>query len=231
MALDLSKMFIPTARALPVILLLDASGSMYMSKKIETLNQAVRDLLRALADDTEKNENEYLVTAVAFKLDETDVVLKGCAPSEALVKWRDLQPAGRTPLGKALRLAKSLVEDSEVVPKRSYRPEILLISDGLPTDEWKEAMEDFVNSGRSSKCDRMAVSIGQGNEANKAVLQTFLYGTQNKVEEAGGVGELVNFFQRFTLSVTTRASSANPNVAVPLTAKGYSAALDDIMFD
>ena len=83
------------------------------------------------------------------------------------------------------------------------------MSDGQPNDEWQVPLAAFIGDGRSAKCDRMAVAIG--NDADEAVLQQFLQGTPHCVLHAAQAADIPSLFQRVTMSVTQRLHSKNPN--------------------
>ena len=110
-------------------------------------------------------------------------------------------------------MAKSLIEDREQTPSRAYRPLIVLVSDGVPTDEWESKLDHFVQDGRSAKCDRMALGIGKEAYAGpgRATLERFIAGTGHQVFEAKDAGEIHNFFKFVTMSVVSRSLSQNPN--------------------
>ena len=115
-----------------------------------------------------------------------------------------------TPMGTALKMAKAMIEDKKTTPSRAYRPTIVLVSDGQPTDSWERPLEDFISEGRSSKCDRMAMAIGR--DADETVLKSFIEDMPHNLFYAENAGQLHEFFQRVTMSVTIRTQSKNPNV-------------------
>ncbi len=204
---DPKKFTTPTAKPLPVVLLLDVSYSM-SGDKIDNLNKAVEDMLDTFAQE-EKMETEILVSVITFG-GQVDLHVPYTKASQ--VKWHGLQVNGDTPMGTALKMAKAMIEDKETTPSRAYRPTIVLVSDGQPTDgsSWKQAMDDFISEGRSSKCDRMAMAIGR--DADETVLKRFIEGTPHDLFYAENAGQLHEFFQRVTMSVTMRTQSKNPNV-------------------
>ncbi|HEK1023578.1 vWA domain-containing protein [Proteus mirabilis] len=202
---DPKKFTTPAAKPLPVVLLLDVSSSM-SGDKIENLNKAVEDMLDTFAQE-EKMETEILVSVITFG---NQVELQVPYTKASQVQWQGLQANGMTPMGTALKMAKAMIEDKETTPSRAYRPTIVLVSDGQPNDSWEKPLEDFISEGRSSKCDRMAMAIGR--DADETVLKRFIEGTPHDLFYAENAGQLHEFFQRVTMSVTMRTQSKNPNV-------------------
>lgn len=199
------------AKPLPVVLLLDTSGSMY-GEKIASLNEAVRRMLGTFTKE-ESQANEFLVSIVTFG--SSTGLLVPPTPASELV-YQDLTAGNGTPLGQAIGSVKSLIEDKEQTPSRAYRPLVVLVSDGIPTDSWEGPLAEFVADGRSAKCDRMALGIGQEaySGTGRATLEKFIEGTEHQVFEAKDAGDIHNFFKFVTMSVVTRSLSQNPN-AVP----------------
>lgn len=247
---DPSKFTAPKAKPLPVFLLLDVSGSMDEvvdpenvrgtgqtyeddgqiwelveggNSKIEILNDAVRRMVDSLTVD-ERGETEFLVSIITFG----DNAALHIAPRAASsLNWMEMSAEGRTAMGAAFSLAKSLIEDRDVIPSRAFRPTVVLVSDGQPTDEWEQPLESLITSGRSAKCFFMAMGIGA--ISGTQVLERFISGTpvlaevngtpiSNTVFQATDANKIHEFFRKVTMSVTNRGKSQNPN-AVPTSAK------------
>lgn len=189
------------------MLLLDVSGSM-TGPNIDSLNLAVRDMLSSFAV-AENRETEIRVSVITFGIN-VDVVCGFTKSSELLARWTDLEASGYTPLGAALTEAKAMLEDREKTPSRAYRPSVVLLSDGYPTDQWEVPMRSFVREGRSSKCDRLAMAIG--SNADEEMLNMFLHGTGNPLFHAQDSKSISRFFKRVTMSTIMRTRSMNPNV-------------------
>lgn len=202
---DPTKYTAPAAKPLPVILLLDVSGSMG-GAKIQNLNESVKDMLETFRG-TETSETEIHVAIITFG---AEVKLHQALASASDIAWHDLSASGGTPLGTALKMAKAMIEDTTVVPSRAYRPTVILVSDGRPGDDWTQPLADFTKDGRSSKCDRMAMAIGA--DADEGVLGKFIEGTKNPLFYAENAKQLREFFKFVTMSVTFRTRSQNPNV-------------------
>ena len=204
---DPSKFTAAKAKPLPVILLLDVSGSM-SGEKIRNLNDAVHDMLDVFRD-TENNETEIWVAIITFG---AQVKLHQSLVSAGDIRWQDLSAGGTTPLGVALQMAKAMIEDKNVVPSRAYRPLAVLVSDGQPDNGWESPLNEFTGAGRSAKCDRMAMAIGA--DADEAVLGKFIAGTPNRLFYAENAKQLRDFFKFVTMSVSIRTKSQTPNVAL-----------------
>jgi uncharacterized protein YegL len=202
---DPSKFTAAKAKPLPVILLLDVSGSMG-GEKIRNLNDAVRDMLEVFRD-TENSETEIWVAIITFG---DQVKLHQKLVSAGQIQWQDLSAGGSTPLGVALQMAKAMIEDKDIVPSRAYRPTVVLVSDGQPTDDWESPLEGFISDGRSGKCDRMAMAIGA--QADETVLGKFIEGTPNGLFYSENAKQMRDFFKFVTMSVTIRTKSQTPNV-------------------
>src|SRR5690606_38543928 len=84
------------AKPLPVVLLLDTSGSMH-GEKIAALNDAVRRMLGTFTKE-ESQANEFLVSIVTFGA--TTGLLVPPTPASELV-YQDLTAGNLTPLGEA----------------------------------------------------------------------------------------------------------------------------------
>lgn len=201
---DPSQFTAPAAKPLPVILLLDVSGSM-QGEKIRNLNAAVKDMLDTFRD-SHSGEVEIQVAIITFG---AQVALHQPLASAASISWHDLSASGGTPLGTAFKMAKAMIEDKDVVPSRAYRPTVVLVSDGRPGDSWKESLKAFVSDGRSSKCERMAMAIGA--DADEGVLGEFIAGAAYPLFYAENAKQLRDFFKFVTMSVTIRTKSQTPN--------------------
>lgn len=196
-----------TARPLPVILLADVSGSMGVAGKIQALNHAVREMIETFQDESDLRA-EIQVSVITFG-GQSRVHLP-LSPARA-ASWSDLGANGGTPMGAAFELVRQMVEDKTTVPGRAYRPTIVLVSDGQPTDEWQQPLQALLGSERGGKAFRMALAIGE--DADITVLQAFLANPEARVYRAEEARQIRQFFQLVTMSVSARSRSANPNSA------------------
>lgn len=206
--MELEKFITNTGRPLPVFLLLDVSGSM-SGTKIDTLNQCVKEMIKDF-------QNERM-SEVALKLCVITFGGNGAqlhTPLSLLkdVEFEDLQASGMTPMGAALTMASNIINDKEQVSGKGYRPIVVLVSDGYPNDSWEGPLNEFVTGKRTSKCEKWALGIGDGYDAN--MLQEFLGDTDRKVFDASVAKEITKFFKFVTLSTIARSKSVDPNSIV-----------------
>lgn len=223
MAFDPSKYTVAKARPLPVILMLDRSGSMG-GDKISTLNSAVNEMIQSFKT-AGQGEVEINLGIISFGDGGAtyDLPLQPVADITGIA----LNASGGTPMGMALKMAKDLIEDKEIIPSKGYRPAVVLVSDGEPNDSWQRPMDNFISGGRSSKCERFAMAIGTSQE--DPVLNRFLSGTENKVFLASDADKIRDFFKFVTMSVSVRSRSQNPNALLPAASNpASSTAIEDM---
>jgi uncharacterized protein YegL len=199
-----------SARPLPVVLLVDVSGSMAADGKIDALNAAVGEMLAAFS----KEDNGRAAIHIAVVTFGGEASLHTPLTPANEIRWTPMQAKGRTPLGAALQIVTNLLEDREKVPARAYRPTIVLVSDGLPNDEWKASLERLLNAERAKKAQRFALAIGA--DADHEVLRAFLDVPEGRVMQAHEAREIRKFFRWVTMTVASRSRSAHPNQAVDI---------------
>lgn len=207
----LKEFTISSARPLPVILLADVSGSMAEDGKIDALNRAVAEMIETFSMEDDGRAAIH-VGVIAFGGNGARVH-KPLQPARE-ASWEPMTASGRTPMGAAFELARGIVEDRGLIPSRAYRPTIVLISDGRPTDEWRAPLAALLGSDRASRANRFAMGVGA--DADSEALTAFLANDAGRVFEAHEAREIKNFFRWVTMSVTVRSRSANPNNAITL---------------
>lgn len=195
---------LPPARIFPVLLLADTSGSMKTDGKIGILNAAVREMIATFADEDSPNA-AISVGVVTFGRDGAKWHTRLTPADE--VAWHPMPAAGKTPLGEALTLVRDCLEDESQIPRTAYRPTMVLVSDGIPTDEWQSPLSALLASDRASKATRFAVAIG--DDANREMLKTFVSDAGSNVFEAHDAREITKFFRWLSMSVSMRSRGIN----------------------
>ena len=199
---------VATARPLPVIILADVSGSMTQDNNIGALNAALKDFLNTLSKESRLNA-EIQISIITFGGSKAEVHVP-LTPAWKINQTNDLVAAGGTPMGGAFELAVEMIENKDIIPSRAYKPTIVLISDGIPTDNWEASFDKLKNSDRAQKASRMAMAIGTG--ADKNMLKAFVNDLEaSEVFEAHNAKEIHRFFRAVSMSVSSRSQSNTPN--------------------
>ncbi len=156
-------------RPVHFIWLLDCSYSM-QGEKIGQLNYAIREAvpeMRAVAQDNPAAQLmlRTMTFSTTARWHHQDPV-----PVEQFT-WQDVQVDGMTNLGEALHLAARELE-TPPMPQRALKPVLALVSDGVPTDDWKSGLRAVDATPWGRKAVRVAIAIGA--DADRTVLQEFL---------------------------------------------------------
>ena len=198
----LKEISVSAARPLPVIVLADSSGSMGPDGKIEALNGALAEMIAAFSE--EENQLAEIQVAVISFGGRVDLHLPMTAA--AALSWSPMRAEGNTPLGAALTVARKMLEERQQA--MAYTPTLVLVSDGLPNDEWQQPLADLHRSARASRAQRFALAIGA--DADEEMLRTFLGDPEGRVLQAHEAREIRSFFHWITMSVTATARGSNP---------------------
>ncbi|WP_030521116.1 vWA domain-containing protein [Nocardia rhamnosiphila] len=183
------------ARILPVVLLLDTSGSMREDDKIDVLNDSVTEMIEELTS-VDAGHGFITLSIITFGDESANVVTNNVPIAD--IEFTSLKARGRTPLGDALRVTRELIEDRQAFPSRAYRPTLALVSDGIPTDpSWESELEHLLKSERGAKATRFALAIGA--DADRELLGRFSGG---EVHEASEAAQIRNFLRFVTTTIT-----------------------------
>ena len=181
---------------------------MHENGKIAVLNSAVNEMLTSFKNLDATNAS-ISVSIITFGGN-----AQMCQELKPVSEIGEINliASGMTPMGGAVRLAKEMIENKEIITSRTYRPTVVLVSDGMPNDSWEDAIDLFKNDGRSAKCYRMAMGIGveEGTTEHK-VLENFI-SNEERVYSAEDASNIRKFFKYVTMSVTSRTRSQNPNI-------------------
>ena len=118
-------------------------------------------------------------------------------------------------MGGAVDALIRLVEDPERVPPHAYTPTVVLISDGVPTDNFEAALGRLLEPKRKHRMVRLAMAIG--DDADQALLKRFIANAEIPLVKANETARIRDFFRWVTLSVQVRTQSRMPDAA-PLVA-------------
>ena len=166
-------------RPLHFIYLCDCSGSM-RGQKMQSLNQAIRQTLPAMAEVASDNpEAQLLVRAVRFS-DRAEWHIAQPTPVEELQhSWQDLEAYGLTSMGQAMTLVADVLR-TPPMEQRALPPVLVLISDGAPTDDYYAGLQKLFDEPWARKAVRLAIAIG--HDAAVDELQKFIGPEENSAD-------------------------------------------------
>lgn len=203
---SLNNYLIQKPRPLPVIVAVDRSGSMGENGKIAALNIALKDFISSIKEE-DSNKAEIHISIYSFGGVNATCDLQLTPITQAIAPT--YQAEGKTPMGDAFKMLSDLIENRNLIPSRSYKPTIVLLTDGLPTDEYLTPMNELINEGRSSKAFRIAMAIG--DDADKDMLLKFV-STPEYLITGENARDIRKFFRFVTMSVTQRMKSQTPDL-------------------
>ncbi len=203
MSINLDSFAATKPRALPVVLLLDESGSMSRPTSledscscIETLNNSVNEMIATF----KREDIDACLIRVCIVTFGNVAKLKLPFTDVGAVDNINLTADGSTAMGGAFRIAKTEIENRQNFPHGAYRPVVVLVSDGGPNDDgWEQSLDDFIHAGRTAGCDRWALAIGAG--ADRQMLGMFATDKEH-LQEADNASKIRSFFRRISTHVS-----------------------------
>lgn len=180
-------------KKVPVILMLDVSGSM-SGEKIDRLYETVVKKVNTLgsAGFQDKTFETAIFTFGSDVVCHTELTTASDLDAAGIKKF---SAGGMTPMGRCLDMVKSLIEDRGKISENNYVPEVVLVTDGAPTDEWERSLDEFIMTGRTRRTSRYAVVIGRNADINVAEMFT---GDPDNVFLAESADDIAECFQAIT---------------------------------
>lgn len=205
-----------SSRPLHFIWICDCSGSMSVNGKIQILNNAIRQAIPLMQKEANDNPNaQVLVRVVKFSSGAQWHVAQP-TPVEDF-KWTDLTTEGVTDMGKALSL---VAEQLKMPPMtdRALPPVLVLVSDGMPTDDFSKGLKELMEQPWGKKAVRIAIAIG--SDAEYETLQKFIGNPELQPLPAKDPDELVKQIKWVSTAVLKAVSvPRNPdgqNIQIPI---------------
>lgn len=190
-------------RQLHVIYVLDRSGSMNSSGKIQALNTAIAESLPLLRSAAADNATADVLVRTAVFSDGAAWISEEAQPVEQ-VRWTPISAHGLTDLGAALHLVAGALE-SPPMPERALTPVLVLVSDGQPTDDYRAGLRALLGTRWGARALRLAIAIGQ--DADREVLQEFIgWDSAHSPLQANDPDAIVESIQWATTAATRMAA-------------------------
>jgi uncharacterized protein YegL len=159
----------PTSRC-SCMLALDVSGSM-TGEPISELNEGVKQFIQEVKDD-DFASNAVDLGIITFGGTVKEIIqLRTIAEVTAPIFYAN----GDTPMGQAVDNAIRLLEERKNLYKSTgvsyYQPWLVLMSDGEPTDNYREAASKLQSMAVNKKV--LVFGVGVGNSCNLGKLAEF----------------------------------------------------------
>ena len=190
------------SRPLHFFWVVDCSGSM-SGEKIGAVNHAVSSAIPEMAKAAEDNPNAQLfVRTLKFSSGASWVTTNPVKIED--FAWDDLKAEGVTDMGKALDMLAAQLTIPPM-PERALPPVLVLLSDGIPTDDHKKGLDKLLGLPWGKKSVRIAIAIG--HDADTEVLSDFT-GNKELVLQANSAEALVRMI-KWASTVATVVSAPN----------------------
>lgn len=180
---------------LPLILILDASSSM-AGNPITELNKGIEVFKEELLKDSQARLSVE-IEIVLVRGEEPTIVQEFVTVDNFIPP--KLETLGRTPMGSGIQLALEELANRKELYKRNeisyFRPWIMIISDGQPTDEWRNAAAKLKAAEKNKELICYPVAVG---DAEIKILSEMSFNTPVKLNGL----EFTKMFQWLSASVT-----------------------------
>ncbi len=205
-------------RTMAMFYLFDKSSSM-SGAKIGQVNYAMKDIPKIIKEVADGAPNANIVVAAAtFSNDVNWITPKPVTPDEFITQWHDIQADGLTSLGAALRSLNEKMSRKAFLgdnPMGYLAPGIIIMSDGAPTDDWENPLEELKKNNWFKSATKVAFAVG--DDADRDVLAE-ICGSKEAVVTINDPEKIRNYIRFVTATVsrtgTTGAVGKNAQEAV-----------------
>lgn len=199
-------------RVMHLIFLVDTSGSMD-GTKINSLNVAVQEALKDVGEISKNNSDAQIKVAVLEFSNGVQWMYPQPIESESF-KWQDLTANGLTSLGAAYSELNEKLSKSQgfmTEPTGSRAPAMILITDGMPTDDYKHSLTKLKGNRWFKSGVKIAIAVGS-EDTNVDVLAEFT-GNKEAVLTVHNIDQLKRIIK--TVSVTaSQVASQSASVGI-----------------
>ena len=177
-------------KSLVIFFLIDTSRSM-VGKKIGELNTVMEELIPEIRRVGEA-DTDVKVAVLTF-----GTQVRWMYSEPILIEdfeWSRLRADGVTNMGEAFRELSARMSRNSFLnsPSLSFAPVIFLMTDGYPSDDYKEALEELKQN--SWYKFGLKAALGIGSEANDEMLEEFT-GSKDTVVHAYSGGQLAQMIK------------------------------------
>jgi len=155
-----------SSRPLHFIWLVDGSGSMRVNGKIQALNRAINEAIPHMQRVARDNpQAAVFVNAICFA-DDAHWMEERLTPVSEF-QWQNMEAGGATALGEALTMVGDVLRPP-LITDRALPPVLVLVTDGLPTDDFQAGLEHLMSRPWGRQAVRVVVGIGEDSTSEDA---------------------------------------------------------------
>lgn len=198
------------SRRLPVYFLLDVSGSM-MGQPIEAVRQGVKAVISDLKTEPQAMETAY-ISIITFGSEARQII-----PLTEILSFQEpnIEASGTTALGSALSILDNCLENevkkSTSTQKGDYKPLVVLMTDGEPTDNWEGPANTIkTKSGKYANI----IAVGCGPQVNYETLKKISEITLKM--ESTQPNDFKQFFKWISTSIKSTSKSLSKDATAPI---------------
>lgn len=216
---------------LPVYVVVDASSS--LANDIQTVNEAIEILLRGIQDDLILAES-VKVAIIQFAFDSHEVL--ALSDVRDIGSYPSIVAGGGTDYGAAFRLLRRLIprdiRKMREAGERVFRPVMVFITDGSPTDnDWPAALAELKAPEFRERPTIIAFGLGSadpsvlreiGNEGGDAFVVSSRLSTSEAIRSI-----LLGLAAVLSSIVQSSTAPDGPAIAIPLSDDWLNLSLPD----
>ena len=190
-------------KSLVIFFLIDTSGSM-KGKKMGELNTVMEELIPEIRRVGEA-DTDVKIAVLTFST-EVRWMYSNPIPIEDF-EWARLRASGVTSMGAAFKELNHRMSRNSFLnsPSLSFAPVIFLMTDGYPSDDYKEGLRELQTNSWYKFGLKAALGIGQ--EANDNILAEFT-GSKDTVVHAYSGGQLAQIIKIIAVTSSQTGSKS-----------------------
>ncbi len=196
-------------RTMTLFFLVDTSGSM-IGDKIDAVNDAISNVL-PMIDDISKTNPDAEIKVAALEFASNVNWIYDEPKSTGDFTWMDVQAGGGTALGVACEELKRKLSRSGFMQSASgsYAPAIILLSDGVPTDDYTLGLSQLKSNNWFKNGIKIAIAIG--DDADQDALADFTGSSEAvfTVHNVDALKYLIRLVAVTSSKVASNSASAN----------------------
>lgn len=200
----------PVRNPMILFFVVDCSGSMD-GEKIGTVNVAIERTIPELVKISQRNTDAFIKVATLCFATGAEWINEPIEVENKNFRWKYLGAQGVTDLGEALlELDEKLSDKNFMGESVCYAPVIFLMSDGEPTDNYKDALKKLKRNKLFKSATKVALAIG--DNANVDILSDFTGDGNNVVSVGNDKAALETWIKFLAIKSSTLGSRTTVNL-------------------